>query len=325
MSAPGSEAVVGTEEDPSGPAHVKLVRVIDRTTHVSSRARTRELEFHVRNDTENEYIVLHLPLPEFVTNLKIFDEDGRRLSYYPNAEVKELLAELAKEDPEAFERFQRRFKHARYKLLIMFPVDHPLKPGSMRTIRLEFENTDPVSFKTWSLFSKPTFSATDTRLPGHGHEHFFIVVSTPDFAVEWSTRVVKGTADASKLYENGENGRTRVLSVRLPPASEGLYAWKVDYLLAPARRTTAFLLALFFYAGVVLGAALLAAPLVVGGLGWEFTAAAKQVGLAVSGGLAATALAVAFSLEEHWAERYKLWLALPFALNATGWFAWWFL
>lgn len=304
-----------------GPTHISVVRVVDRTTHVSARARVREIEYQIRNGSGEDFIVLYLPLPRFAVNLRLFDEDGRRLNFYSNAEVKTILAELKAENPEAHERFEQRFKHAEYRLLVMFPQGNPLHANSMRTVRLEFENSDPVSFKRWTLFSQPSFSARDTRFPGHGHEHFFIVVGLPEYAICWK-HTATGKVDQNKIHVNGENGKGRVLSIRFPPANDSPYNWEIDYTLVPARTATATLLGAFFLFATIGGIALLTSPFVLLGTDWEFTDAARRIGVALTGGLAATTLAVGFNLADHWTERFKLLLALPFLLNAVAWFAW---
>lgn len=70
---------------------VELVRVIDRTIHVSPTDRTKAVDFTVRNPTDESFNFLFVPLRQSERNLEVHDEDGMRLNVYPNASVEDML------------------------------------------------------------------------------------------------------------------------------------------------------------------------------------------------------------------------------------------
>lgn len=134
------------ETDGNPPSPIELVRVIDRTIHVSPTDRRKEVDFTIQNPTDEEFNYVFLPLRQFERNLKVHDENGMQLNVYPNAYVEELLEGAKERDEEGYERLQDRFKHAEYTPFIQLPPERPLGPGELRTIQLTFEQSDPVEF-----------------------------------------------------------------------------------------------------------------------------------------------------------------------------------
>lgn len=66
---------------------IQLVRVIDRTVHVSPVDREKEMDYVISNPTNEEFNFVFLPLREFKRNLRLFDEDGTQLNFYENRRV----------------------------------------------------------------------------------------------------------------------------------------------------------------------------------------------------------------------------------------------
>jgi hypothetical protein len=294
--------------------YVDLVRVIDRTIHRSPTVREKEREYHVRNGAEENFNYILLPLREFKPNLQIFDENGDRLNYYPNREVKDILADLADADEDAFEEFQHRFKHADYKVYIQLPPDRPLRPGELRTIRLTYEQTETVEFhdlterpifttqwKHWrrKVFDIPSFAGDAERFPGHGYD-IFIKIMGPDgySAVGESNR--EGGEPAKEIYENYMDHGTRVLSIRLPPAESKRYSFDLLYDLVPNNQRLMQDLALYFLTSLVTGAVLVAFAAMDAFTGlndyWMILSAAFMSGT----------VGLVFTLDSDWSNRYRL-------------------
>lgn len=317
-------------DDEQVPAHIKLVRIIDRTIHVSPTDRQKEVDFTVRNPTDDEFNYLFLPLRQFERNLKVYDEDGKRLNVYPNSEVEDMLEAVKEKDEEGYERLQERFKHAEYRLFIQLPPERPLNPGELRTIQLTFEQSDPVEFydiqdpsivtgwfRQWKkkFFKIPSFIADVKRLPGHSHDVFVVVVGTPGYATTGSS-AHDGGKPAKEIYENGLDDDTRVLSVRLPSAEKDRYTWDLQYDLIPHNRGLMMTLAVYWAVAVVIGVISIALP--------AFGLANGLVGLGktLSAGLVTSTIGLIFALDADWTDRYKMLSLIPLLLHGTAWVAW---
>lgn len=324
---------IGESEGHDGgqaPTHIELVRVIDRTVHVSPTDRKKEVDFTVRNPTDEEFNYLFLPLRQFVRNLKVHDEDGVQLNVYPNSYVENLLDNVKERNKEGYRRMQHRFKHADYKLFIQLPPERPIKPGELRTIQLTFEQSDPVEFysirepslvtgwiKQWEkkFFKIPSFLADVERFPGHPHDVFIIVVGTPGYATTGSSEREGGEPE-KEIYEDGLDDDTRVLSVRLPPAEKRRYNWDLQYDLLPNNRGLMMALASYWAVAVVLGLASSFFPIL------GITDGLIGYGKTLSAGLITTTIGLIFALDADWTDRYKLLSLLPLLLHGVAWVLW---
>ncbi len=83
---------------------VELVRERWSFEHRAPDARSITLEYTVRNTGPEELHQVFLPLPAFLANLQVLDEDGRQLNYLPNREVERALQEVKREKPAAYAR-----------------------------------------------------------------------------------------------------------------------------------------------------------------------------------------------------------------------------
>lgn len=328
MSSEDRNDETGTDEQ--SPTHIELVRVVDRTIHVSPTDRKKEVDFTVRNPTDEEFNFLFLPLREFVRNLKVHDEDGLRLNVYPNAYVEDMLERVRERDEDGYRRMQHRFKHADYKLFIQLPPERPLNPGELRTIQLTFEQSDPVEFysirdpslfRGWigqwkkKFFKIPSFLADVERFPGHPHDVFIVVVGTAGYATTGSSEREGGEPE-KEIYENGLDDDTRVLSVRLPPAEGRRYTWDLQYDLIPNNRNLMLGLAIYWVIAVVLG--VISPLLSVFGP----TDGLVGYGKTVSAGLITATIGLIFALDADWADRYKILSVLPLLLHGVAWVLW---
>lgn len=313
-----------------GTTDINLIRVINRTIHISPVDREKEVDYIVENPTDEEFEFLYLPLREFQRNLKVCDEDDRILNIYPNQHVKNVIENLKENDEEGYQRIQHQFKQAEYKLLIQLPPERPLKPGTMRTIRLSYEESDPVKFYSvtdptvttgwinqWEkkLFKIPAFIANQERFPGHPHDEFIVVVGTPDYAVTGRS-IFEGPEPSKEIYENGLNDETRVISVRSPGADNGRYTLNVEYDLIPNSRNLMRGLALYWVLAVFVGIISTAFPI------FNLPTWAPLVGQAVSAGFITSTIGLIFALDEGWTERYRIMSAIPLLLHGMAWVHW---
>lgn len=318
------------ETDGNPPSPIELVRVIDRTIHVSPTDRRKEVDFTIQNPTDEEFNYVFLPLRQFERNLKVHDENGMQLNVYPNAYVEELLEGAKERDEEGYERLQDRFKHAEYTPFIQLPPERPLGPGELRTIQLTFEQSDPVEFydirapsfltgwiRHWDrkFFQIPSFLADVERFSEHDHDVFVVVVGTPGYRATGSSER-QGEEPAEEIYENGLYDDTRVFSVRLPPADEGRYTWDLQYNLVPNSRTLMVALAGYWGIAVVLG--VMSSILPILGL----LDGVASYGMTLSAGVVTVTIGLIFALDADWTERYRLLSIVPLLLHAIAWVIW---
>lgn len=268
--------------------------------------------------------MIYLPLPKFARGLQVQDEDGRLLNFLPNSVVDEILAELKTGSPTEFSHFEHRFKHVEYKLAVLLPDEAPLKPQSVRTIRLCYPANEPAKlygvlgsmpaakketklrsriWRQWvsRVFSIPYNEIAVARFEGHNHDHFVVIDGMADHVL-YAVDTVDGN-EPQKLYRNGLDGEDRVASVRLPPAEKGPYRWKIVYDQRPAGRGRLATLSLFLIATVLVAL-----------LGWCSFLTGNWPLLsspALVVGFGASTLGLMTSLENPSEDRFRVLLALP--------------
>jgi hypothetical protein len=316
-----------------------MVRIIDRITHVSLRHAERELEYHVRNESDREFHLLYLPLTKRVQNLRVFDEDGRRLNIAPDKLVKDYLTKLRAKSEDEYNRFLQRFKHVERQVLVLLPHDEPLRKGRSRIITFRFEFDEPLVARWFlalrhgvvpSLFTVPAAEIKETRFAGHPHTYQFVIVGSPGTSVrvkktitDITDKVVAETSPAHKLVEEfGESGRSRTITVRLEPTEAAPYTVTVDYDLRPAQRTTTGVLAFFLCAIAALFLGAVFAHWIPWSA-WDIKQeTVKTAAQAVTGAAAVSSVALLSGLTEEWMQRYKLLLLGAIAANAAAWLSW---
>jgi hypothetical protein len=315
--------------DPIEP-HIELIRIIDRTIHVSPIDRKKEVDFTVRNNSEQDFNFLFLPLREFARDLQVRDEDEQRLNIYPNSEVKEMIEERKDEDKEGYKLLQMQFKHAEYMPYIQLPPDKPLGPGELRTITMTYEEKDSVEFysifdpklyRGWlgqwkrKFFRIPSFIADVQRYSGHTHDVFIVIVGTPGYASIGETER-EGADPAKEIYENGVDDDTRVLSVRLPPARNGSYTWDMRYSLIPNNTSLMTVLVGYWWTSVLVGvvSAIIAYCQIFPHL--------ASLGNTLSAGIITATIGLIFALDEDWTNRYRYLSVIPLLIHGASWVLW---
>ena len=323
-------------------AALELVRVIDRTDFVSPTDYDREKEFVIRNNTDEPKNYIFLPLGSFLLNLEVFDEDGKKLNYFPNDEVEALLEDIKTESEDEYSRIQERLGESKYKLFVQLPPDNPIGPDEFRTIRLTFgQSEQPQYHRLWErpwisgwitqwkqkFFRIPSFIARANRRPRRPHSEIFVVEGPSEYV----TVAEKSSehANRNKFYENGYGSDTRVLSTHLPPAKEDDYTWSLNYDLVP--NNTGLLRLLAWYWTIATGAALLLL------IGIQFTLFSGLVeteiltvfgftpeltGQSISTGFLSITVGVMYALRAEWAERYRILCVIPIALHGISWILW---
>lgn len=321
-----------SENNTSPQKDIQLVRVIDRTIHVSELDRQKEVDYVIRNPTDDEFNFVFLPLRQFERNLEVFDEDDSKLNVYPNRIVEDWLDNYKKIDHEGWLQVQQRFKHTDYKMLIQLPRERPLGPGEFRTITLRFEQSDSVEFhkitepslfRGWitrwyrKFFRIPSFIADVERFPGHPHDVFLTVIGPPGYGVKGESEH-QGGEPRSELYENGLDDDTRVVSIRLPPPDSSRYSWDMRYELIPNNTGMMISLSIYLIVAVIMGIFSIFLALRGTTFGYE--------GLiqAVSGGLVTATLGLIFAINPEWTNRYKILSILPLLLHGGAWALWQF-
>lgn len=311
---------------------LELIRVIDRTIHVSPLDRERETDYVISNPTDEEFNFIFLPLREFKRNLQLYDEDGTKLNYYPNRRVDRMIERAKRFDPSGWGEFQEKFKEYRYKTLVQLPRQQPLRPGDYRTIRATFDQSETVTFhKIWEpsifrgwysdwkkkFFRIASFRANVEQFPTNTHDEFIIIKGPPGYGSKGVTS--KDGGDPSRdLYENGLDDDTRVLSARLPPAESRRYVWDLSYDLIPNHGGLMKILVLYLFLSILAG---------IGSISvWAFSGIADSSGLiqATSASFITATLGLIFALNAEWSNRYKILSIIPLLLHGAAWVVWGF-
>ena len=320
------------EEESAHHKDIEVVRMIDRTSHISPIDRKKEQDWVITNPTDEIFNFVFLPLREFRRNLEVYDEDGTKLNYYPNRVVEELKTRAMGRDPESWSHFREKFKQYDYDLFIQLPREKPLRPGDYRTITLSFEQAEPVQFhKLWEpgwirgwyehwerkFFRIPKFRGDVERYPTHHHDVIIVVVGPPGYGTSGASNV-EGGDPSGTLYKNGLDDDTRVVSCRLPPPESKRYDWDLEYNLIPNNRGLMVVLVYYYLLAVSIGGISLISYFLLPDM--------SNTGLlkAISGGFTTSTLGLIFALDADWTHRYKILSIVPLMLHGIAWVLWQF-
>lgn len=313
---------------------VDIIRYTDRTIHLSPNSREKEIDLMVENTDETPVEFILVPLKEFKRNLTAYDEDSQMLNIIPKRWYKEVVDELAKEGIGEAERVQKDMNE-NYPTLIQLPKDKPIEPGSLRTIRLEFEQSDQVNTrrfreicKDWRFFffNIPYFTASVTRSPQESHDIFVVVVGTPGYgSIGESDRQGENPAETTNevIHENGLNDNTRNLSIRLPPPAKQTYSVQSEYSLIPNGKGLLATLAAYWVIAVVIGS--ISVAVVTGFIpGDWFNSLSGYDGYqtTLSAAFITGTVGIITALRYEWADRYRMLCVVPVVVHALSWVLW---
>lgn len=296
-------------------SEVELVREQWSFDHSAPDARSITLEYTVRNTGSEDLFQIFLPLPAFLANLQVLDEDGRHLNYLPNREVERALQELKKERPEAYERVVAATAHPQYRISIILPPGAPLAPGATRTLRLVHTDGEKPRYLFLRALTLPSYHIAHVRRAGSRHGIHVAVTAPPDtqLAVDLDDETVRGR---EHYHSTPPRDIDYHFNAYLPPAGDEPYVWRANYHMGPTLMEEIVLTA-----WLALGA--------VAGL-WVFVASflgvppppTSRMMLAISAAVAGSSGGLLLALRNAWSSRYLKILLLVFALAAVAWLRW---
>ncbi len=294
---------------------IELVRERWSFDHTAPDARSITLEYRVRNRGSEDLYQVYLPLPAFLANLQVLDEDGRQLNYLPNREVEAALQEAKEEKPAAYAKAVTAAAHPQYRISVVLPPDAPLRPGAMRTLRLVHTDGERPRYLFLRALTLPSYHISHVRRAGQHHGIHVAVNAPPDtqLAVDLDDETVRSR---EHYHSTPPQDIDYHFNAYLPPAGDEPYVWRANYHLGPALMEEIVLTA-----WLLLGA--------VAGL-WVFLAsylgapapATSRIMFAVSAAVAGTSGGLLLALRNAWGSRYLKLLLLVFALAAVAWFRW---
>lgn len=311
-----------------------IVRAKNRTIHVSPTNRKKEEDYVIGNFTDQDMPYVYLPLPEFKRNLTVHDEEGFLLSVFPKRYVSEAVNELKESKSEQSDVVPKDTENT---ILIQLPPESPLKSGYLRTIRLEFEQSDQVKKRNisnifsglkYAFFDIPYFAADVQREPAEEHDVFIIIVGAPGYKLLGESEqngesVEEVTGHA--IYENGIDDNTRNISIRLPAPEKEEYSYRMEYELIPSNRNLLITLELYWLIMVVAGLlslwfAVQGAPEIISSPSWMQDFSGLQTIFSAS--VISGTLGIMFALKKDWAERYRLWCIGLLVIHTLAWIVW---
>lgn len=338
MCAENTKPKKSRDSDESGDdERLEIVRAKDRTVHLSPTNRKKQEDYVIQNTTGEDQPFIYLPLPNFKRDLTVTDEEGTILSVYPNRIVSESLGELKEESNSSTIHATKLSDSGENAILIQFQEGKPLRTGFLRTIRLDYEQSDQVRFRgfrnicdglKYGFFDIPYFAADVKRSPDESHDVFIIVVGTPGYKVEGeSNRTGEDVEDVTghEIYENGIDDNTRNLSIRLPAPKEDDYSYRVEYELVPSNGSLLIALELYWIVTAIAGVlslyfALQGVPQMISLPTWSQDFSGLQT--AFSAGIISGTLGLIFSLQEKWADRYRILCVFIIVVNTLAWVVW---
>lgn len=311
-----------------------IVRYTDRTIHLSPNSRKKEIDIMVENPGNEPVEFILVPLNEFKRNLTVYDEDDRMLNIIPKRWYKEIVDELVEEGVKGAEDVQADIEN-NVPTLIQLPKDEPVEPDSLRTIRLEFEQSDQVKVrkfregrKNWRylFFDVPYFTASVTRSPDENHDVFVIVVGIPGYAsIGESDRQGENPEETTgeKIHRNGLNDNTRNLSIRLPAPAKDQYSLQSEYSLIPNGSGFLATLAAYWVIAVAVGGISIAAEIGLIPITWfDLISAYHGYQTTLSAAFLTGTIGVITAVRYEWADRYRMLCVIPIVLHSIAWILW---
>jgi len=317
------------------------------------------VEYHVRNLADRQFNFVFLHLRQFERDLRIFDENDEQLNFYRNDEVEAMLQAAEEENPTAYESVEEQLDRWEYMIYIQLPPDRPLRPGEMRIVRLEFEESTAVSFDSvldpsphegwvseWEkkFFNIPSFFADVKRYPDDSHDVFVNVVGSPGYASTGDTRFTRATDEAttggaatagdtqdreevtpSGVYENGVDDTTRTISVRLPPGADDPYEFSLQYDLVPRNGLLMTTLAWYWAIALFAGILLVTVPvlgLLTGAIDVPTAGPVSTIARTSTVGFLSATIGLVFALGADWTDRYRVLCVVPLLLHGMAWVFW---
>ncbi len=296
-------------------SEIELVRERWTFDHTAPDARSITLEYTVRNSGSEDLFQVFLPLPAFLANLQVLDEDGRQLNYLPNREVERTLQELKTERPAAYERVVTASAHPQYRISVILPTSAPLAPGAMRTLRLVHTDGEKPRYLFLRALTLPSYHIAHVRRTGSRHGIHVAVTAPPDtqLAVDVDDETVRGR---EHYHTTRRQDIDYHFNAYLPPAGEEPYVWRANYHMGPALMEEIVLTA-----WLLLGAAAGLWVFVASFLGMPAPSASRMM-FAISAAVAGTSGGLLLTLRNAWSSRYLKLLLLVFAVAAVAWFRW---
>ncbi len=296
-------------------SEVELVRERWTFEHTAPDARSITLEYSVRNTGSEDLFQVFLPLPAFLANLQVLDEDGRQLNYLPNREVERALQEVKTEKPAAYARAVASSAHPQYRISIVLPPEAPLRPGTMRTLRLVHTDGEKPRYLVLRALTLPSYHISHVRRAGQRHGIHVAVNAPPDtqLAVDLDDETVRSR---EHYHSTPPRDIDYHFNVYLPPAGDEPYVWRANYHMGPTLMEELILTAWLVVAAVagvwILGLSFQGLPPVP--LSREM--------LAISAAVAATSGGLLLALKNAWGSRYLKLLLVVFAVAAVAWLRW---
>lgn len=296
-------------------SEVELIRERWTFEHRAPDSRAITLEYSVRNTGREDLYQLFLPLPAFLANLQVLDEDGRQLNYLPNREVEGALQEVKRERPEAYARAVGSAAHPQYRITIVLPPSAPLRPGAMRTLRLLHTDGERPRYLLLRALTLPSYHISHVRRAGQSHGIHVAVNAPPDtqLAVDLDDETVRGR---EHYHTTPPRDIDYHFNAYLPPAGDEPYVWRANYHMGPTLMEE-----LVLTAWLVLGAVAGLGVFLASFLGAPPPPTSRMM-FAVAAAVAGTSGGLLLALRNAWSSRYLKLLLLVFALAAVAWFRW---
>ncbi len=296
-------------------SEVELVRERWSFDHRAPDVRSITLEYTIRNTGADELFQIFLPLPAYLANLQVLDEDGRELNYLPNREVEQALREVKEEKPDAYKRSLSSTGHPQHRISIVLPPEAPLHPGAMRTLRLVHTDSERPRYLRFRALTLPSYHISHVRRVGQRHGLHVAVTAPPDTQLD-----VDLDDETVRTREHYHSTPPREIDYHfnayLPPAGDEPYVWRANYHIGPTLMEE-----LILTAWLLVGAAAGVGVLLTAFVGTSPPQTAREM-FAASAAVAATSAGLLLGLKNAWAARYLKLLLPVFAVAAVAWLLW---
>lgn len=198
---------------------LKIIRERFWFSHPTPSERKVTNEFTVKNETGanvKDIFLMDLPL---MLGLEVFDEDGNRLPFLPNAEVKKILKESIK-DKKLLAEFNLNYlgHKGSYFLWIKLPEKDKIEPDDFKIIRLKYygkERPQIVSLLV-SFFSLARYTTNIPKTTAQDYDIFVNILAPSGSTLDHRATAMEGNHTVTQIEGFYQSTLDGFVQIRIP-------------------------------------------------------------------------------------------------------------
>jgi hypothetical protein len=202
------------------PRQVYVIRNRLLINHTEPERREIVDEVTLLNDSKSSVGDVFLARLKFMPALRILNNDGTELPYYPNDYTRQLIAKRLVNKDKGWQDILDQINSKKlFVLWISFPSGKEIQPGEARVIRLMHLDSEKPTHLYKSIFSVPRYIVEKVTPPDETYNTFIVISAPSGFRLNHKEleAIVKNRQDKLAKSDGLFVDRTdNLLSLRVP-------------------------------------------------------------------------------------------------------------